>query len=122
MTNIKKQTILGAKIWVWEGDLVPVDNGKGIVPKTFICVRLKDDPDEQVWLYKNYYLAEWGEDSYVASSRPREIIEEIKGKGHINLMDDWYTDPGLCINGNAAERKAIIQALQEQQPNDGIPF
>lgn len=119
MANMKRQTLRGAKIWVWEGDLVSIDNGNGIVPMTFICVQLEGAPDDQVWFYKHFYLAEWCEDSYVASSRPEEIIEEMKKKGDINLVDHWETDPNCCVNGNVVEHRARIKALQESE--EGFP-
>lgn len=119
MANMKKQTLRGADIWVWEGDLVEV-GGDEMVPLTFVCVRLEGAPAEQVWFYKHFYVAEWMEDSFVASSRPQEIADEIKTLGYINLLDDWEVDFAQCTNGNKAERQAMLTMLNNQaapQPN-----
>ncbi|MCY9865039.1 hypothetical protein OTK49_21205 [Vibrio coralliirubri] len=113
MANMKKQSLKGAEIWIWEADLVEVGGG-AMVPLTFICVRLEGAPQEQVWFFKHFYLAEWMEDSFVASSRPREIVEAIKAQGHINLLEDWQTDTDSCLNGNVIERQTMMRKLAQR--------
>ena len=117
MANMKKQAVKGANLWVWEGDLIHDYRNGGDIPMTFICMQLEGAPDDQVWFYKHFFLAEWIEDGYCASSRPEEIIKEVKEKGHVNLMDDWETSFADCTNGNVAER----QKFKEIDDSD-IPY
>lgn len=96
MANMSKQSILGARIFTFEGDLLKDEMG-GVLPMTYIGLILKDAPENQVWVYKHYFLAEWMEDSYsTGEAEAQPVIDSIKEKGVVNLISDWVTDIKDC--------------------------